>query len=291
MSGYEASLGTVLIGALVNTFLYGIVTNQYAVYYQRFNSQQWLRNYPQIIVVVRLSLGYSMQCSVLHVVVRLEAGLTCIRLPLQPYEVFPATTACSAFVTQIFLTWRIWRLTQHKLIVTISAFLALASLGFGIACGIKSTVSQIAGGQSLYKAVITRMAWMISQVVADLFITTRTGIKRTDNIIYRLIRGAVQTGVIAVLFALASLVSYLAWPETNTLYNSLLSREDAREGLGLRRDGVTTMDNKGLSTARHAQFTTAITITVPDLENHDAENPDNTGTDDSEVTVSAREGV
>jgi hypothetical protein len=44
---------------------------------------------------------------------------------------------------------------------------------------------------------------------------SRTGFRKTDTIINRLIRGAIQTGLFASLFALADLFSFVLLPGTN----------------------------------------------------------------------------
>jgi len=44
---------------------------------------------------------------------------------------------------------------------------------------------------------------------------SRTGFRKTDSVINRLIRGAIQTGLFAGLFSLGDLITFLRWPQTN----------------------------------------------------------------------------
>jgi thioester reductase-like protein len=54
-------------------------------------------------------------------------------------------------------------------------------------------------------------------VVALTFVLSRsrTGFRKTDTIINRLIRGAIQTGLFASIFALADLFSFVLHGDTN----------------------------------------------------------------------------
>ena len=44
---------------------------------------------------------------------------------------------------------------------------------------------------------------------------SRTGFRKTDTVINRLIRGAIQTGLFAGIFSLGDLVTFIRWPNTN----------------------------------------------------------------------------
>jgi len=95
-------------------------------------------------------------------------------------------------------------------------------------------------------------SWLAVQVVADIFIAgtlitifcrSRTGFRKTDTLLQRLIRGAIQTSVFAGIFPIGDLVSFAIVPHlnfhgmfsipigriyTNTLMDTLLTREVLR---------------------------------------------------------------
>ncbi|EIW86135.1 hypothetical protein CONPUDRAFT_68736 [Coniophora puteana RWD-64-598 SS2] len=97
--------------------------------------------------------------------------------------------------------------------------------------------------------------WLVLQVVTDFVIAislavilfrSRTSYKKTNHVINQLIRGAIQTGVLAGIFSLGHLVSFVRWPSTelygmfamplgrvytNAILDTLLSREDLRNML------------------------------------------------------------
>ena len=88
------------------------------------------------------------------------------------------------------------------------------------------------------------IVWLSAQVVVDTFITSmlvysnlqrrgadsqtpvtlvivfsrsRTGFRKTDTILNRLIRGAIQTGLLAVIFCVGDLITFVVFPNT-TIY-------------------------------------------------------------------------
>ena len=67
-------------------------------------------------------------------------------------------------------------------------------------------------------------AWLVMQVGVDMLVTgtlavvlvrSRTGFRKTDTVVNRLIRGAVQTGLFAGIFSLGDLITFTRWPDTN----------------------------------------------------------------------------
>jgi len=123
-------------------------------------------------------------------------------------------------------------------------------------------------------------AWLVTLVVTDCFITgslsiallrARTGVGRTDYLVYQVIRGAVQTGVFAGVFSLATLITYVCLPQTalsllfaiptgriytSSLMYSLLAKADSAE----RCSRVGRSNSRSVSaTTRVVQLTSAIT--------------------------------
>jgi hypothetical protein len=47
------------------------------------------------------------------------------------------------------------------------------------------------------------------------FSRSRTGFRKTDSVLKRLIRGAIQTGLFAGLFSIADLITFIALPNTD----------------------------------------------------------------------------
>ena len=56
---------------------------------------------------------------------------------------------------------------------------------------------------------------VITVVLTTIFARSKTGIRRTDSVLNRLIRGTIQTGLFASIFSLGDLLTFLTLPDTN----------------------------------------------------------------------------
>ncbi|QRV92311.1 hypothetical protein RhiJN_20329 [Ceratobasidium sp. AG-Ba] len=151
--------------------------------------------------------------------------------------------------TQSFFAWRISRLTGQNwlgFLIGFSAFIQLAA-GLGSTIG-ASIVRDFNRFQELKAAVIT---WLGLSALTDVVITcsltwylhtNRTGFPKTDDIITRLVRLTVQTGLITTVWASVDLALYLGLASPSHLFfqlplcklytNSLMSTLNSRNGWG-----------------------------------------------------------
>ncbi|CAE6449412.1 unnamed protein product [Rhizoctonia solani] len=167
-----------------------------------------------------------------------------LRVPLYLYCV-QVTIAATA---QGFFAWRINRLTGCKWL----------SWGIGLIIAVQFAAGAATTAAAFKVVDFTRFGelkqislWLVTSAVADTAITIilswylhahRTGFSKTDDIITRLIRITVQTGLITTVWALVDLVMYLIVPNPLHLLfnlplpklysNSLLSTLNARGGWG-----------------------------------------------------------
>lgn len=157
----------------------------------------------------------------------------------------PTMTAIIAFSCQCFFAWRVYRLMHSwwcpALIVIIGGVSFLSAIGSTIGVEI---VIQFAEFQRFQVVVVL---WLACAALADMIITvalvwtlqkSRTGFTATDDVITRLIRGTIQTGMATTVFAVTDLILFCA--STTTLHlvfnlplaklyvNSLLSTLNAR---------------------------------------------------------------
>lgn len=158
------------------------------------------------------------------------------------------------FLVQGFLTLRVWRLSSNNLFITGTiACMVIAEFGCSVAFTAKAI--QFHTWEELKALKGLSITVNILAVLPDVFIAaslfyflqrSRTGFKKSDTMITRLIVFTVSTGVFTSICAIASLVSILAWGNTliyvafyfslGKLYsNSLLATLNARitiRGLG-----------------------------------------------------------
>jgi len=254
MPGYEKTIGTLLVGIVFNTFLYGLVMFQFATYYRtKFNDPL-----PIKLMVLFLFLIDNVH-SIAVIYMLWEYCVTnfdnpaILSVALWPYTFTPIATALAALVTQVFLGYRVFRLTKSPVLYGIILALAVPSCILGLACGIKAWIIKVLEQLVALNPVVT--AWLAMQVGTDLFITgtltlvlwrSRTGFRKTDSVLYRLMRGAIQTGLFAGIFSLGDLATFLQYPDTNlygmfaipigriytnTLLDTLLARDELRDKL------------------------------------------------------------
>ncbi|KAF8910160.1 hypothetical protein CPB84DRAFT_1842802 [Gymnopilus junonius] len=223
MGAFDETVGVLLIGILFNTFLYGLVVYQFLVYRStKFNDPLW----------IKCIVGTLFAVDTLHsAVAAYSAWETCVTNYNNPASLaviswtIPFTavaTSFAAILTQFFLGHRVYKLTKSKPIVGVIGLFSLVGFVFGCYSGVRSgIVKYVANFTPLNPFVI---CWLGFQSAADLLITfvlsfvlfrSRTGFRKTDTVINRLIRGAIQTGLFASLFALADLCNFVLHKNTN----------------------------------------------------------------------------
>ncbi|KAF8126437.1 hypothetical protein K438DRAFT_1890621 [Mycena galopus ATCC 62051] len=195
--------------SVVNTYLYGLVTNQYVTYVNhKFNDAAWIRTIVIVLFVVDTS----------QTVVGIYAAWhMCVANYNNP-------RVLDSIFRLAVSTRFLFKLTQSKCLVVILGTLSAGGFVFGWISGLKSEVIKEVG--KLYQIVPLVTCWLILLSAVDLLITailiivlsrSKTGFRRTDTIINRLIRGAIQTGLFASMFALGDLLSFILAP-TTTFY-------------------------------------------------------------------------
>ncbi|KAF8994563.1 hypothetical protein BDQ17DRAFT_1331047 [Cyathus striatus] len=223
MGEYDRTVGVLLIGVFFNVFLYGLVTYQFLVYYTtKFNDNRWLKSMVFALFVIDTS----------HTIIGMyNAYTTCVTNYGNVESLFhvdycipflAAATACAALITQVYLCHRIATLTKN--IYIIIPILIISGVSFVVAIYV-SVLAGIAADLRKFGPLVPGVtAWLALQTVADGTITavlivvlskSHTGFRKTDTILNRLIRGAIQTGLFASFFALGDLFSFRFLAETN----------------------------------------------------------------------------
>lgn len=189
----------------------------------------------------------------------------------------PVLTSIIALACQTFFAWRVYRL-MHSWIVP-GVILLFSVVSFLSAIGTTIGVEIVQSFALFQKFQVVVILWLACAAIADIIITTslvwtlqksRTGFSATDDVITRLIRGTIQTGMATTIFAVTDLILFCA--STTTLHlvfnlplaklyvNSLLSTLNARAliaksqrqhtGDGLSDGGPSKQAGAG----RHARF-------------------------------------
>ncbi|KAN0073597.1 hypothetical protein V8E55_012204 [Tylopilus felleus] len=243
--------GTLLIGIFFNTFLYGLVTYQFAAYYRtKFNDPPVVKYMILSLFILDTFHSVSAIYMAWSYTVTNFGNPAAITVDVWPYQFTPIGTALAALVTQIYLGSRIWRLTDNKILYGIVIVLAIPPFVLGCVCATEAWVIRLHSELPRITPIV--IALLSMQVAVDTFITTtlvivfsksRTSFRKMDTILNRLIRGAIQTGLFAGIFSMGALITFVVLPNTNlfgmfgiplgriytnTLLDSLLTRESLK---------------------------------------------------------------
>ncbi|KAK0542724.1 hypothetical protein OC845_006481 [Tilletia horrida] len=246
MGANDLSLGGLFIGVILNVLLFGFSCVQIYLYQSRFKQDNWK------IKTLAYTMFLADFCNSLFDVIFLyrllvthfgdgEAANTSDIF----FALDPVMTGLIAFMCQSFFAWRVHRLTHTWWIPAI----ILLSGGASFLCAIGTTigVTIVIYYNELQRIRSVVIIWLTGAALADTVITSaliwtlnksRTGFAATDDVLTRLIRATLQTGLLTSTFAIVDLVLYLS--STSTLHlvfnlplaklycNTLLSSLNAR---------------------------------------------------------------
>ncbi|KAI6165539.1 hypothetical protein EDD17DRAFT_171888 [Pisolithus thermaeus] len=248
MGLYDQTLGPLLVGIFFNTYLYGIVTYQFASYHRaNFNDRLLVKSVVAFLFVLDTVHSIAVIYMAWVYMVTNYTNPTALQFGVWPYPFTPIGTAAAALVTHLFLGDRIYRLTHNKVLSGIIIAMAIPTFALGMVDGIEAWIIHVNADMTRIKAPV--IAWLSMQVTVDTFLTVtlsiilaraQTGMPTTDTVLRRLIRGAIQTGLFASIFSLGDLITFLLLPDanfygmfaipigriySNTLLDTLLVRE------------------------------------------------------------------
>ncbi|KAJ7864327.1 hypothetical protein B0H13DRAFT_2671248 [Mycena leptocephala] len=243
--------GPILIGVLLNTMLYGVMLVQMFMYYTRQSKRdnKWTRLLILYLLIVEtadvvVEIGFIFE----PLIIRYGTARALENTPLL-LKPGPAMTAAISTAVQLYVAWRIERLTEAYLFPILISVLSLVSLGGGI-----SVTYLVASHDDFAFALSPTFhpfvtTWLSSSAACDVIMsavliyslyTRKTGTSPTDRYVDRIIRLTVQTGSITAVTAMVDLLVFLLKPPNTTLQfiwdlplsklytNALLSTLNAR---------------------------------------------------------------
>ncbi|KAF8685590.1 hypothetical protein RHS04_00762 [Rhizoctonia solani] len=202
MAAMDLLLGPILLGTIVNIWLYGIMVTQTTMYYVAFpRDHRWIKTLVGYMFVVDTLNSIFDIGLVWKYTITLFGDHDGILVSSWWFNVEPVMTVMISSTTQGFFAWRIAKLTGQPWMgwsIALSAFIQFAA-------GLSSTigafiVQDFARFQELKAAVIT---WLGLSALTDVVITCilswylhthRTGFSKTDDIITRLVRSNISDG-------------------------------------------------------------------------------------------------
>ncbi|KAF6764164.1 hypothetical protein DFP72DRAFT_415600 [Ephemerocybe angulata] len=222
MGEYDDILGTLLIGVTVNTYLYGVVSCQYTTYHNT-NFDDKLCVKLAVLFLFTLDTAQSIfmiYLSWIFTVVNFSNPVVFSNTHW-PCAFIPIGTAVTACVSHLFLGLRMYGISKNKALYAIVLAMTIAELAAGVAFGICMWIMD--DPTLLYTLRPFIVSWLTIQMTIDIFVSCfmscffhrcRTGYRRTDTVINRLIRGCIQTGAFSAMLAICGLVAFIVRPHT-----------------------------------------------------------------------------
>ncbi|KAI9460056.1 hypothetical protein HD554DRAFT_2323905 [Boletus coccyginus] len=251
MGALDNTFGAFLIGVVVSATLYGVTCIQTWYYYGRYPSDPW---YIKLLVAGVLVSDTCHQALITHCVYTYL--VTDFGVPAALGEIVWSLIAevffngFTALFVQSFLAMRVYRLSNKSWLATGSVMTLVIGefvliLVYSIPALRFQTFAQLATLKALSMSVNAVAAVgdvLIAALLCTLLQRSRTGFRRSDTMINKLIIFSINTGLLTSICAVASLISIAAWPNTfiyiafyfclGRLYcNSLLATLNARKSL------------------------------------------------------------
>ncbi|KAK0222381.1 hypothetical protein IW262DRAFT_1380178 [Armillaria fumosa] len=270
------TLGPLLLGLMFNLLLLGMIFVQYYMYlikYQR-RDKLWIRIFVYFLLLVNVG-GTILYMVDMYMALILNFGSAARS------TWYSALTAIMAGAVQLFFAWRVKVLTSSWISASSVCFTALVAVAGGIATAAEANAQKAVSDFQTFK--ITVIIWLVSSCVCDFLITAalrshKTGFEQSDELMDRIIRLTVQTGLITSICAMLDLITFLAIASPNVhiiftgmlgkLYtNALMSSLNARSGWSY------STSSKTLDTSRKkddvVRLTTANTEVFVQVERHE----------------------
>ncbi|KAG8686574.1 hypothetical protein FRC08_012437, partial [Ceratobasidium sp. 394] len=223
MAGVDLILGPIVIGTFLNVLLWGILIAQvirYFIVHKR--DKTWIKLMVVWVLLLEtvnsaFAIGF-----VYRYTVTLFGDLDALGHSHWFFHIQPFMNAIVASTTQGFFAWRITKLTRNVWIgwaIGVSAFIQIL-VGLGTSIGSWIVVEF----EKFHKLDATIIMWLVLAATTDVTITCvltwylrshRTGFPHTDDVITKLIRSTVQTGLLTSLWAIGDMTFFLAMHHNN----------------------------------------------------------------------------
>jgi len=198
----------------------------------------------------------------------------------------------------VFLALRIYSLT--KSFFQSGSIITLSVIAFVI--GMATTLAAWRVVFTLSTRRVMTVVWHGIQALAECLITyflvrvllkSRVGIRKSDNVVNLLVRGAIQTGSLATLWAIAGLVTSFFVPRnliyrvfditsgsvyTHAIFDTLISRAQLREKMSLTTLDlgwtIQEIDQSSRDPSRHGVSTPAVRVRTSTPQSRNPSDPE-----------------
>lgn len=261
MAVLDATYGSIFIGLIIASVLYGVTLLQTFLYYRSYPKDSnctkilvavvWLLDTTQLILCTVAMYWYLVQNFTNEEALR----RTTWSMNLQ--------TDCNGLIgliVECFFARRVWIMSGNAILTLIIVLLACVHFGLGVVFTIEEFL--LVENTRFFKLIWVTSAGLGSAAAADVIIAcalcyyllkSRTGFSSTDSLIATLIAYSLTTGLITSVLALICVVTFATMPTNyiwlaffwilgkcyvNSLLAALNSRDSLRERAKPRLDGT-----------------------------------------------------
>ncbi|KAI0787222.1 hypothetical protein BC629DRAFT_497634 [Irpex lacteus] len=209
--------GPIFIGMVFNVLLYGIMITQTYMYFDIFRKDKlWIKLFVTMLFICD-TLNSAFDISFVYIpLVNNFGDEHALTYASWVFSTDPALTAIIACMVQLFFAWRVRVLSKSWLLVACIAFCSVSQCLGGLATSIACRI--IPEFVHFQKFEVVVIIWLACSAAADMIITLslvwnlkkhRTGLTGTDDVVNRIIRLTVQTGMITTVCAIIDLILFL----------------------------------------------------------------------------------
>ncbi|KAF6762825.1 hypothetical protein DFP72DRAFT_568807 [Ephemerocybe angulata] len=309
----DNTMGASLIGVICASVLYGVSCVQTWYYFNHYRNDVWyIKSLVGAVWLFDTTHQILISHTVYYYIVTNYGNPNSLGHLVWSILLEVLFNGFIGLLVQGFLALRVWRLSNENIPLTVTVVaLVLAEFASSVAFTVKSMRLQTWGELGQLKGLSITVN--IVGVVADILIAgalffflhrSRTGFKKSDTMISRLILFTVSTGFLTTICAVASLVSILVWGHTliyvafyfgiGRLYsNSVLATLNARKSIrGLGEEDTDELSfslqsfsksgSKPMTSSRPTNLSIKID-TMQDYESRDSrqQEPESAATDGS----------
>ncbi|KAI0260751.1 hypothetical protein BC834DRAFT_831178, partial [Gloeopeniophorella convolvens] len=252
--------GCLIIGMLLNLILYGFMFMQCFIYLTTYKKDAlWIKIFVAYLFLADTVDTAFTAATLYDYLVKHFGEVDYLARASVLFDTDPAMTGIISCSVQLFFAHRVKKLTGYTWISVIISVMSIASLCGALGSAIAVNWWHDFADFQHFKVVV--IIWLVCASVADVMITSilvwflrgkRTGFAATDDIIDRIVRLTIQTGLVTALVAVIDVVLFLATPKDyhllfnlplSKLYtNSLMSNLNARGGWDGSSSGVNTSE-------------------------------------------------
>ncbi|THU86177.1 hypothetical protein K435DRAFT_923564 [Dendrothele bispora CBS 962.96] len=205
---------------MLNLFLLGMILVQSYIYLKHYkNDRLWTKIFVSVLVITNFLNTIFLSVYLYTTLVLKFTDVAYLSRANWLFATDPVMTGIIAAYVQLFFVWRIKVLTGNYFTALATLIPALAGLVGSIVSSVMIKTFPLYSEFIKFKAWV--IVWLIGETVADLMITSvlvaylrhKTGFRGSGELIDRIIRSTVQTGLVTSTFAVIDLVLFLAFPE------------------------------------------------------------------------------